>query len=138
MLTGMGKIGYLLAYSGFVALTPPVVGLANYPLNSFTATLIVIGTVMLVGGSILLWRDRTARSLRWKFLWTHTVLTDRDKGAYYLIIFGSFGLSWLLSLFSWDVRSEIGLWFIAVTSIALVIGWLLALSEFLPSRSAQK
>jgi hypothetical protein len=40
MLTGKAKIGYLLAYSGFFALLAPIVGLANYPLNGMTGTLI--------------------------------------------------------------------------------------------------
>jgi hypothetical protein len=132
MLTGAGKIGYLLAYGGLTALVTPAIGLLVYNINGLSATLLVIGTIMLLSGLILLWRDPSAPSLRWKLLWPEDL--GINKGVLFLILFGSIMVPMQLSLVAWGFRSDFGLWVIAVSLVALVIGWLLALRDLQQSR----
>jgi hypothetical protein len=138
MLTGKAKIGYMLAYSGVIMLIGPLVTLLSNDIDGWSAALMVIGIIILVGGFVLLWRDRAARSLGWKLLWKPVMPTDWDRGGQTLIVVGSLGVTMQVAIVKWNPISDSWSWYVAIPLVALVFGWALALSEFLPSRSPHK
>ena len=138
MLTGATKIGYLLTYSGLAALLLPLLMVLLGRIDSFYITLLAVCILPLAIGLILLRQDETSRSLGWRVLRAQALRTRMDRAAFSLIIFGSFLIPIRL-IISWsDGSLESPLSDISIPLLILAIGWLLALSEFLPSRSAQK
>jgi hypothetical protein len=128
----------MLACSGLILFIRPLVRILFGTTDALDVAHLVVGTILLIAGFFLIWRDSPTLGVAWKTLWTQTLHSRKDKVAFALILLGAQALP-ILVTYLWSPESaEASLLFLVVALPALVIGWLLALSEFLPSRSPDK
>jgi hypothetical protein len=131
MLTGAGKVGYMVALSGMLLLVQPLIRAISGKFESFDLTLSLVGTVLMKS-------DPNARSLWRQLFWSQALSTRKDRIVFFLIVFGTSYLLYPLRD-TWKGESLADNWpYFSLALLALLAGWFLALSEFWQSRSPQK
>ena len=137
MLTGKAKIGYMMAYSGFVLFIYPALRAGSASRDNFDLALLLIATALFLIGSALV-RSRSMAGVGRLLFRTPTFQSGKDWLALFLILASTFMLPALLRSIWSGGRISVG-WpaFVLILS-TLAGGWFLALSEFLPSRSPEK
>jgi hypothetical protein len=130
MLTGVAKIGYLLAYTGLALLAHPVIKIFTGGFDILFAIRFVVGAAVVVVGLAMMRQDPTVRSLGWRLHRLEPRLKGNDKVALVLVLLGAFMLAMFLSTIQ-SGRGIVGaVLYLAVALPALLAGWGLALHEF--------
>jgi hypothetical protein len=138
MLTGAAKIGYMLAISGLILFVRPAVAMLFESVDAFDVAHLVVGTILFVAGLPFMWRNAGTLRLAWRSLWAQSLSSRKDRVAlFFLIIPGIHALPVLVAGIWSPENATLSLPLLVMALAALVLGWVLVLSDLWQTRSPQ-